>query len=106
MTTGRKSFKNDISAAELFIDAANPPEAAPVERQPDPEEPITVPEGWRPPTRRTATPKPEPRSKRLHILLQPSLYETIRANAEWLGVSINEYIHTALEETIRKEGQA
>jgi len=44
----------------------------------------------------------EKKSRRLQLLLQPSLYEQIRAMASSQGVSVNELIHSILE-TVTKE---
>lgn len=39
----------------------------------------------------------EKRSKRLQLLLQPSLYEKVKARADKQGCSVNDLIHTILE---------
>jgi hypothetical protein len=46
----------------------------------------------------------EARSKRLQCLIQPSLYARIKALADSRGVSVNDFIHTALEEVAKGEG--
>ena len=44
--------------------------------------------------------KPETKSKRLNLLLKPSTFERITAIAKARGTSVNDYINTALEQTI------
>lgn len=39
----------------------------------------------------------EKRSKRLQLLLQPSLYEKVKQRADTQGCSVNDLIHTILE---------
>lgn len=45
----------------------------------------------------------EKRSKRLQLLVQPSLYDKVKAQAETGGCSVNDYIHRVLEEALRGE---
>lgn len=45
----------------------------------------------------------EKRSKRLQLLVQPSLYETIKAKADAEGSSVNDFIHRVLEEAVKRE---
>lgn len=45
----------------------------------------------------------EKRSKRLQLLVQPSLYDKVKAQAETEGCSVNDYIHRVLEEASRGE---
>ena len=45
----------------------------------------------------------EKRSKRLQLLVQPSLYDKVKAHAETEGCSVNDYIHRVLEEALRGE---
>lgn len=47
----------------------------------------------------------ETKSRRLQLLLQPSLYRKIREAAEAAGISVNEYCHQALEIATRKENE-
>ena len=42
----------------------------------------------------------EVKSKRFQIVLQPSLYEAAKAEAEREGKSLNEFIHIALREKL------
>lgn len=45
----------------------------------------------------------ETKSRRLQLVLQPSLYERVKAAATNKGVSVNDYIHKLLEEATREE---
>ncbi len=45
----------------------------------------------------------ETKSRRLQLVIQPSLYERIKARATASGISVNEYCHKALDEATRKE---
>lgn len=40
----------------------------------------------------------ETKSKRVQILMQPSLYKEAKAVSEKLGISLNEFIHRAIQE--------
>ena len=42
--------------------------------------------------------KKEPKSKRLQLLIRPSLYEAIKNKSDQTGESVNELINKALEE--------
>ena len=61
------------------------------------------------PTKATAAPegyRVDPRfieikSRRLQLLVQPSLYEKVKAAAGAEGISINEFVHSTLEEKLR-----
>lgn len=39
----------------------------------------------------------EKKSKRIQLVMQPSLYERAKAAADSAGISFNEYVHRALE---------
>jgi len=45
----------------------------------------------------------ETKSRRLQLVLQPSLYERVRAGAAAAGLSVNEYCHQILDEATREE---
>ena len=52
--------------------------------------------------------KPNPlfveiKSRRLQLLVQPSLYEAIKEQAKAKGISVNEFAHRALEKAVKKE---
>lgn len=42
----------------------------------------------------------ETKSRRLQLLMQPSLHDRIKARAAAEGLSVNEYLHKTLEEAI------
>lgn len=45
----------------------------------------------------------ETKSKRLQLVLQPSLFERIKAKATESGLSVNEYCHQILDKATREE---
>ena len=45
----------------------------------------------------------EKRSKRLQLLIQPSLYDKVKAQADAEGCSVNDYIHRILEDAVKGE---
>ena len=45
----------------------------------------------------------ETKSKRLQLVVQPSLYDKVKARATAGGLSVNEYIHRVLEEATKGE---
>jgi hypothetical protein len=45
----------------------------------------------------------EARSKRLQCLMQPSLYNKVKALASRRGISLNDLIHTTLETLVESE---
>lgn len=68
--------------------------AAPAQREEAarPESPPAPPAGYRDDPRYVET-----KTRRLQLVLQPSLYERVRACAAAQGLSVNEYVHRALE---------
>lgn len=44
----------------------------------------------------------EKKTRRLQLVLQPSLYEKVKARATENGASVNDYIHSILEEATRR----
>lgn len=93
MTRRRKTFKDNLSPAMQFISTPEPEETDPqtgtIEAPPEGHKvnPIYV----------------ETRSKRLQLLVQPSLHAKIKQKADREGVSMNELIHTILEEATKEE---
>lgn len=45
----------------------------------------------------------ETKSKRLQLVIQPSLYSRVKKRAEEQGLSVNEYIHRTLDEATKGE---
>ena len=46
--------------------------------------------------------KPEPRSRRLQLLISPTLYNHVKAKAEAAGQSVNEYINHVLTDAVKE----
>lgn len=83
----KKSFKDN--PALQFISATEEPEQQPAEKAPDGYKinPLYI----------------ETKSRRLQLILQPSLYERVKAKAEASGLSVNEYAHQILDKATREE---
>lgn len=45
----------------------------------------------------------ERKTRRLQLIVQPSLYEKIKEQADAVGNSVNDYIHSILEEAVKGE---
>ncbi len=89
----KKSFKADLNPAMQFISTATE-DTAERETAPRSED---APEGYK------VNPLYiEKRSKRLQLLVQPSLYDKIKAQAETEGCSVNDYIHRVLEDAVKE----
>lgn len=87
----KKSFKADLSPAMQFISTPAAEEApAPIREE--------APAGYK------VNPLfIEKRSKRLQLLVQPSLYDQIKARADAEGCSVNDMIHRLLENAVKGE---
>lgn len=87
----KKSFKADLNPAMQFI--STPAEETEIrEGTPRAGE---APEGYK------VNPLYiEKRSKRLQLLIQPSLYDKIKAQADAEGCSTNDFIHRLLEDAV------
>lgn len=93
----KKTFKGNIeNPAELFI--SKTPERKPAEADKVQGTPAKPPEGYKPNYLYIET-----RSKRLQLLVQPSLLEKIRAKAQSEGRSVNDVVHLILEDAFREE---
>lgn len=89
----KKSFKADLNPAMQFI--STPPEGA-AERETAPRT-EDAPEGYK------VNPLYiEKRSKRLQLLVQPSLYDKIKAQADAEDCSVNDFIHRVLEDAVKE----
>ena len=111
-----KSFSDKMrsKAAEnpalMFISQAEEPQAAPEPKQPrnritrkaeDSSLQAAAPEIREAATSgRPVPPRKEYKSRRLQLLIQPSLYEEIRDRAEAEGLSVNEEIHNLLRQAL------
>lgn len=87
----KKSFKAELSPAMQFIstpaEETETRETAPRAKD--------APEGYK------VNPLYiEKRSKRLQLLVQPSLYDKIKTQADGEGCSVNDFIHRVLEDAV------
>lgn len=87
----KKSFTQQVNPALAFISKA--------QEEPDKKVKTTdAPEGYK------ANPLfVETKSRRLQLLVQPSLYDAIKAKATAEGISVNELVHTILEAAVKGE---
>lgn len=88
----RKSFKAELNPAMQFI-------STPAEEREADATTVTAPapEGYK------VNPLYiEKRSKRLQLLVQPSLYDKIKAQADGEGCSVNDFIHRVLEDAVKE----
>lgn len=65
-----------------------------------PAEPVSRPSGKAPEGYKVNPMYIETRSKRLQLLIQPSLYEKLRSRADREGRSVNDLVHYLLEEAL------
>lgn len=87
----KKSFKDN--PALQFITAAG---EEPTEQETA--TPAKAPEGYK------VNPMyVETKSRRLQLVLQPSLFERVKKRATQSGLSVNEYVHQILDEATRGE---
>lgn len=94
----KKSYKDQLQkSASQFVSTDSPDEtpATPTGQA----RPKEAPEGYK------INPEYiEKKTRRVQLLMKPSLYEQVKARADETGDSVNEYIHTILEQVI-EEGQ-
>ena len=85
----KKSFKADLANPAMQFISTPAEETAPAIREEAPAgykiNPLYI----------------ETRSKRLQLLMQPSLYDQIKAKADSEGCSVNDWIHRVLENTVK-----
>lgn len=90
----KKSFSTQQNPALAFITQPEQKETIPRVKTTD------APEGFK------ANPLfVETKSRRLQLLVQPSLYEAIKARATEEGRSVNELVHSILEDALKREGE-
>lgn len=95
----KKSFIGETPALQ-FISTAET-ETQPEEREPMPAQPKP---SQKPPKGYKLNPLyVETKSRRLQLVLQPSLYDKVKAGAAAAGLSVNEYVHQILENATREE---
>lgn len=89
----RKTFKNELNPALQFISTSANEENQKQESQ----NIISIPV----PMKRNPL-YIETKSKRIQLLIQPSLYSKLKEISEQKGTSLNDLIHTILEKSTRK----
>lgn len=90
-----KSFKSDTNPSMSFISQES------IDKVDGTEEGATTPTGWKKKAPEGYKPNPEyieTKSKRVQLLVQPSVYEAVKAKAKARGISTNEAINEALRE--------
>jgi len=88
----KKSFNSDTAAAaELFF-----PQAPAADRKKPGT--VTAPEGYR-----VDYGIVETKSRRVQLLMQPSLHTRLKEAAAAQGISFNDYVHKALEKALEQE---
>lgn len=92
---GKKSFTAQQNPALTFISAQ--PETQPREEEPAHIKTTDAPEGYK-----TNPLFVETKSRRMQLLVQPSLYDAIKARATAEGQSVNELVHSILEAAVKK----
>lgn len=91
----KKSFKADLNPAMQFI--STPAEETTTGAGEGVASTKDAPEGYK------VNPLYiEKRSKRLQLLVQPSLYDKIKAQADTEGCSVNDFIHRVLEDAVKE----
>lgn len=85
----KKTFKENINPALNFISSESIARA---------EEPQKAPEGYKPNPLYIET-----KSKRLQLLIQPSLHEKLKKRASQESTSVNDLINTILQEALGEE---
>lgn len=92
----KKTFKDN--PALQFISTAEEEEQEVTPAQEAPTTAAKAPEGYK------LNPLyVETKSRRLQLVLQPSLYDRVKARAKASGLSVNEYCHQILDEATREE---
>lgn len=94
----KKSYRDQLQkSATQFVSTDSPEETPAIPK--GQEKSKEAPEGYK------INPEYiEKKTRRVQLLMRPSLYEQVKARADETGDSVNEYIHTILEQAI-EEGQ-
>lgn len=95
----KKTFANQENPALAFISAQEPPADqtqtnTPPARKEATEAPAGAPEGY--------ILIPERKTRRLQLLIGPTLYNQVKAKAEAAGQSTNEYINNVLTDAVKE----
>lgn len=92
----KKSFKDN--PALQFISTAEEEEQEVAQTQEAPTTAAKAPEGYK------LNPLyVETKTRRLQLVLQPSLFDRVKKGAKKSGLSVNEYVHRILDEATREE---
>lgn len=104
-----KSFKDRIQQTAInptlqFVAQPEPEEipTAQAERRPAKKSTVSATERKAPPARRAIPEYEETKSRRLQLLLTPSLYEAIKDKAAKERLSVNEYINSELKKATER----
>lgn len=102
---GKKTFKSTKAAQEFSDNPAmrfiTPPvEAATEQANSLSQLKAQVPDGYK-----VNSAFIEKKSRRVQLVLQPSLYEKAKKAADAMGVSFNEYCHTRIADAVEKDLQ-
>ncbi len=110
----KKSFINDNPALRFITEAETPEEQPAPQPTPQPQPKANLKAPSRPASRSTAKTKNdepkyklnpayiETKSRRVQLVMQPSLYNSIKEAAIKEDISVNEFIHKTLEDALRK----
>ena len=104
--TDKMRSKAAENPALMFISQAEEPQAAPEPKQTRKntrkaeDTPLQAEKRTIVPAERPVPPRKEYKSRRLQLLIQPSLYEEIKDRAEAEGLSVNEEIHNLLRQAL------
>ena len=88
----KKTFAKNLNPALQFISTPEATEAT------EPRHPAAAPAGYKPNPLYIET-----KSRRLQLVMQPSLYAKVKRRADSEGESVNEIIHAILEKAFREE---
>jgi predicted HicB family RNase H-like nuclease len=97
---GKKTFKENINPAINFIsqESINRAEEETTSEKETTQKPVKAPEGYK------LNPLYiETKSKRLQLLIQPSLHEKLKARATADGTSVNDIVNTILQDALAEE---
>ena len=95
----KKTFKNVDNPALRFISAAEETEERDIiPEQPAPATSAASLKGFTPKTE-----KAETKSRRLQLLIKPSVYDRVKQIAEQSDLSVNDLINQILEEVVKGE---
>ncbi len=94
MAGKKKTFIGQDNPAMQFISTPAPEGEEPVQGGESIQE---VPKGFKPDPRFVET-----KSRRVQLLMQPSLHEALKARAKHEGQSVNELVHSLLDAALKK----